>query len=100
MDGMARTIREVCRTDAYGGRVQVVPSFNALLGHDVAHVPPELFEKLRGARIEIISESTSLNGFVMRVTKRRDKSIRVILAWVVISWLFYLVSSRIHGSII
>ncbi len=100
MDGMARVIREVCKIDAYGGRVQVVPSFHALLVHDVAHVPPELFEKLRGARIEIISESTSLSGFVMRVTQRRDKSIRVMLAWLAISWLFYLVSSRIQGSII
>lgn len=100
MDGVARIIREVCKTDAYGGRVQVVPSFNALLVHDVAHIPPELFERLKGTRIEIISESTSLSGFVMRVTKRRDKSVRVLLAWVVISWLFYLVSSRIHGSII
>lgn len=100
MDGIARTIREVCKVDAYGGRIQVVPSFHALLVHDVAHVPPELFERLRGNRIEIISESTSLSGFVMRVTKRRDKSLRVVLAWVVISWLFYLVSSRIQGSII
>ena len=100
MDAMARVVREVCKMDMYGGRVQVVPHFDALLVYDVAHVPPELAERLRGARMEIISESTSLSGFVLRITKRRDKSLRVFVAWLLISWLFYLVSCRIQGAII
>lgn len=84
--------------DTYGGRV--ISNFNTLQIRDVAHVPHDVFDRLRGCRIEVLSDNTSLSGFAVRITRRESKTVRVFAAWVVLSWMFYLVSCRIQGTII
>ena len=100
MDRVVEEVRDICKMDTYGGRISVRQDFNSLTVWDVAHVPPELVERLRGARVEVLAESTSLSGFVIRITLRRDKRARVLAAWVLLAWLFYFVSSRIQAVVI
>ena len=99
MDRLVRQARELCKMDLYGGRVQVVGTSGLVL-YDVAHVPHELLDVFRGAKVDIVSESTSLSGFVVRIALRQDKTMRVLAAWTVLAWLFYLMSTRIQGVVI
>jgi len=88
MDSAVQLIRECCRMDQLGGRVHVVDDMRTLLVYDVAHFPAELVAKLklfRGASVEVLAETTSLSGFVVRVrvSKRRNKLVVLALCYAV-----------------
>ena len=100
MDRLVTEARELCKMDAYGGRVHVVPDMQTLLLYDVAYVPHDFVDRMRGCKVEIVAETTSLSGFVVRVTRRSSKVVRVMAAWVVMAWLFYFASTRLHHTVI
>jgi len=78
MDATVKLIRELCQMDVCGGRIQLMDSLTSCEVYDVAYFPNELIERLGRAHIEVIAESTSLSGFVVRVTLKTDRFARCV----------------------
>ena len=79
MESLVATIRERCNMDRLGGRVHVLDDMRTCLVYDVAYLPGNLLDRLsQVGHVEVIAESTSLSGFVVRVTMKPSKTRRVI----------------------
>jgi hypothetical protein len=79
MEDLVCMIREDCNMHKYGGRIHVVDNMKTCIVYDVAQFPSELMDKLlRSTYVEILAESTSLSGYVVRLTLRPNKTTRVV----------------------
>jgi len=78
MDATVRLIREYCQMDVCGGRIHVQSDMKTCDVYDVAYFPNELIERLARAHVEVISETASLSGFVVRVTLKPDRFARFV----------------------
>lgn len=79
MESAVAMIREQCQMDRLGGRVQVMDDMHTCVVYDVGHFSSRLLDSLQArAHVEIFSESTSLSGYVVRVTLKPSKVRRVV----------------------
>jgi hypothetical protein len=79
MEAAVAMIREQCQMDRLGGRVHVMDDLRTCVVYDVSHVSSRLVEKLQAcAHVEIFAESTSLSGYVLRITLKPNKVKRVV----------------------
>ena len=79
MEALVRLIKEECEMSRLGGRVHVIDNMRTCLVYDVLqfdkHVMTRLFAR---AYVEVISDTTSLSGYVMRLTLRPHKVSKVL----------------------
>lgn len=72
-------IREQCQMDRLGGRVQVMDDLRSCVVYDVGHFSSRLMERLQGlGHVEVLAETTSLSGYVVRITLKQSKVTRVV----------------------
>ena len=70
-----------CNMDTRGGRVHVWPDLCTCLVYDVAKIPDALLTKLKTmhARVDVLADTCSLSGFVVRVRIRNTSNSRVVV---------------------
>jgi hypothetical protein len=79
MDSIVASIREQCNVGQLGGRIHVLDDMRTCIVYDVAYLPGHLLDKLsQVSHVEVLAESTSLSGFVVRVTLRPSRARRVV----------------------
>lgn len=80
MECVVNLIKTSCDFERNGGRVHVCSDMQTCMVYDVCYFPDELITNLKkyNAKIEILAESTSLSGYVMRLTLRSHAHFRVL----------------------
>lgn len=102
MDNLVLLIKESCRMEQFGGRVDVLDDMRTCLVYDVAYFPDDLVDKLKNthhAWIEIMSDTTSLSGFVVRVTIRPNKMARVVVTGTALACMCAIVAQCLNRDI-
>lgn len=92
---MQEAIRAELKMDQYGGRVVTI-SQQTFVVYDVACVPCKFIENMKHARIEVLTDSSSLSGFILKISMKPDQTMRVVTVWTVLVFLFYVLSMQFH----
>lgn len=101
MEQVICLIKERLRMDELGGRVEVYDMTSCMV-YDTAYFPDDLIDTLKhshGAWVEVMSNTCSLSGFVVRVTLRSRKTTRVVVTGTLIACMCAIVAQSIRRDI-
>jgi len=86
MDHLVRSVNEMCDFKLKGGRVHVLSDMRTCYIYDVCHIDHKTLSFLQSrANIQVIGESTSLSGFVIKVQLKPNLITKVTTVMILIS---------------